>query len=228
MIEIIPVLDLKSGLAVSGKSGARSTYKALKTVYSSSANPIEIADNLKEQGAQRIYIADLDAIEKQGSNYDIIKKVNEIIPVILDAGANTINTVNSLLTISNKVIIATETLEDFRDLDEIFKIVNKRKLIISIDIKDGKLLSKKPNLTIKKLKTKFNELKPEEIILLDISAVGTRQGFNNKLLNEVREWTDSLIIGGGINPEDIVTLQNIGINKFLIGTALHSGRISTI
>ena len=50
-MEIIPVLDLKSGIAVSGESGERSNYKPLKTVYSQSSNPVEIARTLKEQGA---------------------------------------------------------------------------------------------------------------------------------------------------------------------------------
>ena len=58
MIEIIPVLDLKSGIAVSGKSGNRNKYKPLKTVYSSSSNPVEIARNLKEKRAKSIYIAE--------------------------------------------------------------------------------------------------------------------------------------------------------------------------
>jgi len=225
MMEIIPVLDLKSGIAVSGESGERSNYKPLKTVYSQSSNPVEIARTLKEQGAKRIYIADLDAIEGQGSNHDIIKKINKIIPVILDAGANNVNEVNNLLKVVDKVIVATETLKSFKNLDEIFKTFSKRKLIISLDSKEGRILSKKSDLTLKKFEKKLKELKPDEIIILDISGVGTQRGFNQKLLNEMKNWEDYLILGGGINLNDMEKLHQRGINKFLLGSALHSGQI---
>ncbi len=225
MMEIIPVLDLKSGIAVSGKSGERSNYKSLKTIYSQSSNPVEMARNLKEEGAKRIYIADLDAIEGQGSNYDIIKKINKIIPVILDSGVNEVNKVNNLLKFADKVIVATETLKSFKNLDEIFKAFSKEELIISLDIKEGRILSKKSDLTFKKIEKKLKELKPDEIIILDISAVGTQRGFNQKLLNEMEGWEDYLILGGGINLNDMEKLHQKGINKFLLGSALHSGQI---
>ena len=217
MIEIIPVLDLKSGIAVSGKSGERNNYKPLNTIYSSSSNPVEIARILKEKGTKRIYIADLDAIEGNGFNHDIIQRINDIIPVILDAGANNVNKVNNLLKFADKVIVATETLITFKDLDEIFKMFSKRKLIISIDYKKGHILSKKADLTFKKFEKKLKELKPDEIIILDISDVGTQRGFNHKLLNEMEGWEDYLILGGGINLKNMKDLHLKGINKFLLG-----------
>ena len=47
---IIPVIDLKNGEAVSGKSGMRETYKPLKTVFNDSSNPLAIARALKDSG----------------------------------------------------------------------------------------------------------------------------------------------------------------------------------
>ena len=60
MIKKIPVLDLKDGQAVSGKSGLRDTYQPLQTVFAPSSNPVEIAQGLKLNGADELYIADLD------------------------------------------------------------------------------------------------------------------------------------------------------------------------
>jgi phosphoribosylformimino-5-aminoimidazole carboxamide ribotide isomerase len=86
MTELIPVMDLMSGIAVSGKSGQRDTYKPLETVYSQTPDPVEIAISLKRQGFKRIYLADLDAIEGRGSNLEIAGKINHILPVMLDWG----------------------------------------------------------------------------------------------------------------------------------------------
>ena len=56
MIKKVPVLDLKNGQAVSGKSGLRDTYQPLQTVFAPSSNPIEIAQGVKLNGADELYI----------------------------------------------------------------------------------------------------------------------------------------------------------------------------
>lgn len=224
-MEIIPVLDLMSGMAVSGKSGLRDTYQPLKTVYSSTPDPVDIAISLKREGAKRIYLADLDAIEGKGSNLDVVRRINHILPVILDWGVKDFKSFEFALEFADKIIIATETLKNLEDLDNIFKTFSKERIVVSVDIKDGKILSKHLSLTIEDLKLKLEDLNPEEIILLDISGVGTLKGFNRELLDEFSEFKDSLILGGGITPEEVYDLQKSGINKFLVGSALHSGKI---
>ena len=86
MIKKIPVIDLKQGQAVSGKSGMRDTYQPLNTVFASSSAPVDIAQGLKLNGADEMYIADLDLIESKGHNINEIKMVNTIIPVMFDGG----------------------------------------------------------------------------------------------------------------------------------------------
>ncbi|MGB9978299.1 HisA/HisF family protein [Methanobacterium sp.] len=221
---IIPVLDIKNGMAVSGKSGKRETYKPLKTVFHKSASPEEIAKSLQNAGAVRIYIADLDSIENRESNFDIIKKVNKYIPVMLDSGAKNIYDVKKALEVADKAIIATETLENIDDLNNIFDKIDKNRLIISIDIKDGEIFSKYLNIDANNFINKIEELNSQEVILLDISQVGTEKGINEKLIKKFLRLP--LIIGGGITSSDIKKLEKLGINKFLVGSALHNGKLS--
>lgn len=223
---IIPVLDISNGIAVSGKSGKRETYKPLQSVFNNSANPLKIAKALKKEGAERMYIADLDAIENKGNNFNIIKEVNNIIPVILDSGANNIYKTKKALEVANKVIIATETLEDIDYLFEIFEKYDKERIILSIDIKDNEIFSKHLDISLKELIKKIDEIKPLEVILLDISRVGTEKGVNHELINQFLKFSTSLIIGGGITDEDINELEKLGINKFLVGSVLHKGKLS--
>jgi phosphoribosylformimino-5-aminoimidazole carboxamide ribotide isomerase len=219
-------MDLRGGIAVSGQSGQRETYEQLKTVYSSSPDPVEIALSLKRQGAKRIYIADLDAIEDKGSNLELVRKINNLLPVMLDWGIRDFQSFKFALGFADKIIVATETLKSLDDLNEIFSVFSKKRIVLSIDIREGQILSKNISLTLRRLKSKLEELKPHEIILLDISGVGTEKGFNRNLLLKLKGWENSLILGGGIIPEDLVTLQKGGITKFLVGSALHSGQIS--
>lgn len=221
---IIPVLDIKNGNAVSGKSGMRKTYKPLKTVFSGSSDPVKIVGALKDAGARRMYIADLDAIEGEGSNLQLVKQVNEVLPVMLDAGAGDVNSVEKVLKVADKVIIATETLRSLEDLDEIFKLP-KKSLVLSVDIKNNHVLSKHTKLDLNDLMDKIADLNPKETILLDISRVGTEKGVDKKLISKLSNAKTSIILGGGIRDEDIEMLSSLGVEKFLVGSALHGGKI---
>ena len=149
MIKKIPVLDLKDGQAVSGKSGLRDTYQPLQTVFAPSANPVEIAQGLKLNGADELYIADLDLIESNGHNINDIKMVNTIIPVILDAGVKNAEGFSFFLDYAFKLIVPTETLESLDELYEIFEKYPKERIIISVDVKDNELFCKNLDLTLK-------------------------------------------------------------------------------
>ncbi|MDI6723268.1 MAG: HisA/HisF family protein [Methanobacterium sp.] len=223
---IIPVLDIMSGMAVSGKSGKRETYIPLKTIFHPSSNPYKIANALKDAGAKRIYIADLDAIENRKPNYDIIKKINQKLPVMLDSGVNTVNKSEEALEIAEKVIIATETLQSVDDLIDILDSNNKDRFIISIDIKDNEIFSKHLDMNIEDIVKKMSKINPPEIILLDISRVGTEKGVNHAIIKKFLKLDSSLIIGGGITSKDIEELEKLGLNKFLVGTALHANKLS--
>ena len=228
MIKKIPVLDLKDGQAVSGKSGLRDTYQPLQTVFAPSSNPVEIAQGLKLNGADELYIADLDLIESNGHNINDIKMVNTIVPVILDAGVKNAESFTFFLNYAFKVIVPTETLESLDDLYEICKKYPKERIVISVDVKDDELYSKNLDLTLKEFKDVLIDIDASQIILLDISSVGTKKGYNEKLLNEFGDLKDKLIIAGGLNKDSIDDLEKIGIKKVLVGTSLHSGEINII
>ena len=228
MIKKIPVLDLKDGQAVSGKSGLRDTYQPLQTVFAPSSNPIEIAQGLKLNGADELYIADLDLIESNGHNINEIKMVNTIIPVILDAGVKNAEGFSFFLDYAFKIIIPTETLESIDELYEICNKYPKERIVISVDVKNNELFSKNLDLTLNEFKDILADVNPSQIILLDISGVGTNKGYNKELLKEFADLKEKLIIAGGLNKDSISELEKIGIKKVLVGTSLHSGEVKII
>lgn len=226
MMEIIPVLDLMDSIAVSGKSGNRNSYTSLSSFYSSNSDPVTIAQSLKINGANQIYIADLDLIEKQGHNLDKIKIINTMIPVMLDAGIKDLKSFEFFLDFAYKLIVATETLESIDELYKIFDNFSKERIVISVDIKDNKLFSQNIDMTVAEFKEELVAIDPNEIILLNISNVGTNLGFNKNLLDTFSQLNDKLILGGGITKNEINELSNIGIKKVLVGSSLHNGEIN--
>lgn len=228
MIKKIPVIDLKQHQAVSGKSGMRDTYQPLKTVFAASSNPIEIAQGLKLNGADEMYIADLDLIESQGHNINDIKMVNTILPVIFDGGVKNLEGFEFFLDCAYKVIVPTETLESIDELRKIFDKYPKERIVVSVDTKNNELLAKHLNLKLSEFKEILKELDPNDIILLDITGVGTEKGYNEYLLKEFEDFKDKLIIAGGLNKESLDELDSLGIKRVLIGTSLHSGEVKLL
>lgn len=219
---IIPVIDLKDGEAVSGKSGMRKTYKPLKSVFHDSSDPIGIARALKDAGFTGLYVADLDAIDGNGSNLQVAGEMNHIIPIMLDSGVNTIEGVEKVLDTVEKVIIATETLKSLDDIELIFSSFNKENIVMSVDIKDGKVLGKHIKTDFKDIIKKIEQIKPAEVIILDISRVGTGNGVDRELINSFIGLETELILGGGVTDQDIKELNEMGVQNFLVGTSLHA------
>ena len=81
------------------------------------------------------------------------------------------------------------------------------------------------DLDLEGFKEVLRKVDPNEIILLDISSVGTEGGFNKPLLDSFAEFKDKIILGGGITAPEIDELSALGIKKALVGTALHKGEI---
>jgi phosphoribosylformimino-5-aminoimidazole carboxamide ribotide isomerase len=228
MIKKIPVIDLKQHQAVSGKSGMRDTYQPLNTIFASSANPVEIAQGLKLNGADEMYIADLDLIESQGHNINDIRMVNTILPVMFDGGVKNCEAFEFFLNYAYKVIVPTETLESIDEMEKIFEKFPKERIVVSIDTKNNELLAKNFEMSLSDFKDVLIKLDPNEIILLDITGVGTEKGYNEYLLNEFAELKDKLIIAGGLNKDSLGELESLGIKKVLIGTSLHSGEVKLL
>ena len=228
MIKKIPVIDLKQHQAVSGKSGMRDTYQPLRTVFAPSSNPVEIAQGLKLNGASEMYIADLDLIESNGHNINDIKMVNSILPVIFDGGVKNCESFEFFLDYAYKIIIPTETLESIEEMEKIFEKYPKERIVISVDVKNDELLSKHMDLGLLEFKEILERIDPNEIILLDITGVGTEKGYNKRLLDIFEDMKDKLIIAGGLNKESLGELESLGIKKVLIGTSLHSGEVKLL
>lgn len=213
-MEIIPVIDVMNGKAVGGKSGMRKKYRALKTIFSGSSDPVEIAKNLPYQ---RLYVADLDGIIHGKPDFALIEELGKIKKLMVDAGVRNYGDIEKLSRLNVDVIIGTETVES---IDVIKKAKNN---IVSIDVKNNVVLSK---FLPEKLEDAFMVLRKtgaRKFIILDISAVGTLSGF--KVLRSCLRKREKvkIFVGGGIKKEDIKKLEKKRIDGALVGTALHAG-----
>ncbi len=220
-MEIIPVIDIRDGIAVHAIRGEREKYQPLESVYATAPDPIEIALNLPHP---RVYVADLNAITGTGDNLHIVREISGEKEVLLDWGVSQAEDID-IVDFDVTPVLGTETLKEIEAVkaaEEKFKEV-----FVSIDVKDGRLLS--PILKISPIQAVhfFAELGVKKFILLELSRVGTLSSPDLSLINQIPEGVE-VYIAGGVRNRDLLILKEIGVAGVLVGTALHKGEIKAV
>jgi phosphoribosylformimino-5-aminoimidazole carboxamide ribotide isomerase len=236
-MRLIPVIDLQNNQAVHAVKGDRLNYKPVKSVLCDTSDPLEIARAFRDRlGLDEIYIADLDAIrDSSRSNHrNLIENLfsRENIDIILDAGISDIQKIPEWLDAGiHKIVIGSETLNTLDTIKEIPAVVDPNRIIFSLDCRDGRVLSKCPDLSklspLKILKI-LQSSGWQEIILLDLARVGSCYGINRSLTVDIRVNFPylTLLVGGGIaSLEEIKELNSLGVSGILVATVLHQGII---
>lgn len=229
MFRVIFVLDIYNGAVVHARGGDRRHYRPvhLSSQICDTSIPTEIVSLLHPR---EVYMADLNILQGDGdrnTNFDAIRQVSQHATTMLDAGVRRVEDIDGLLPLSDTLILGTETtsLETIRTTAS----ANPGKVNISIDRKDGRILSNDENMPndpceIVKI---LNEISINDIIFLDLDRVGTSSGVDTQLLSEMVSLSEhSILLGGGVKGvEDINILEDVGIEGALVATALHNGSI---
>jgi phosphoribosylformimino-5-aminoimidazole carboxamide ribotide isomerase len=236
-MRILPVIDLLGNRTVHAVKGERAHYKPIRSVLCNTSDPLEVAGAFRDRlGLNEIYIADLDAIQNRQllTHHNIIKNLasREKFDILLDSGISDIESISRRLELGiHKAVIGSETVTDWRVLEEIPAGTDRNRLVFSLDCRAGKIISKCRELaSLSPLKAleHLHSSGWREIILLDLVRVGSGNGSNRSLAFEARtNFPDlTLFVGGGITGlEEIKELRSLGIDGVLVATILHQGII---
>ncbi len=243
IMKLIPVLDLLNLQVVQGIGGKRESYLPIAdSVIASNAEPLHVLNAFFEKLAlMDFYIADLNQIqwkresnEKALQNLEIIKKLseNQKFSILLDGGCQTLADVKQQLALGiDYVVLGTETMKSLQFLDEIVSEIDPEKLILSIDLKGGELLTSSHQLqqtTPIELAQYADKIGIKAIIVLDLEKVGSQKGSLTDTLIDITSSVSNTPVytGGGVRSiEDIELLQENNISGALIATAFHKGKI---
>ena len=138
--EIIPVLDLMRGQVVRGIAGQRDSYQPITSRLADSADPLEIADAFADQrGLDRIYLADLDAIENNQPAWNEIERLARAgHRLMVDAGLRDVDRARDLVERGVETVVAgLETISGPELVRELVQAVGDEKLVFSLDLKQG-------------------------------------------------------------------------------------------
>lgn len=216
-MQIIPVIDLKNGLVVHAKRGQRAHYQPIQSRLSTTSNaPDIVAGLLALYPFQTFYIADIDAIQGNGSHAEMIDALCREYPHItwwLDSG----NTPNNGPGANIRAVIGTESLQTLAQYRSI-----KTPHVLSLDSLNGE------NLGCAELHADC-ALWPPQVIAMSLSSVGSGYGPDFTRLQQLHTQAPqaSLYAAGGVrHAQDLHGLRHLGIAGALVATALHNGSLS--
>ena len=227
-MKIFPAIDLYGGKAVRLFKGDYSKM----TVYSE--NPLEVARDFEQKGAEFIHFVDLEGA-KDGTtpNFETVKSIAENTRLFTEIGGGirSMETVEKYLGAGvDRVILGTAAVEN---QDFLKAAVNKYgdKIAVGVDIKDGfvavKGWTEASSYSCFDFCEKMRETGVKTLICTDISKDGAMQGTNRELYRELAEKFDiDIVASGGVSTlDDIKALKKLGLYGAIIGKAYYIGAI---
>ncbi len=229
-MEVIPAIDLKSGLCVRLYQG---DYQQ-ETVFSD--DPLSVALAWQEQGAPRLHLVDLDgAAGGVPVNLDVITSIiqNLTIPVQVGGGIRDMATAESLLAAgAARVVIGTAAVEEPSLVEDLCRKHGSQRVIVAVDAKDGLVAIKgwmeRTDVRAQDLVEQMSRLGVRRILYTDISRDGTLTEPNFQANADLVRTTDMAVLAsGGIATLDhIRRLVDTGAEGAILGRALYTEAIS--
>lgn len=224
-MRIIPVIDLKGGVATLAGPGGRESYRPLRTALCPEPDILTVARAyLSVLPFRTFYIADLDAIENQGANRRAIERLAAAFPGLslwVDAGLGPFFNAEPLPGRVNKVL-GSETQATPEQLQAWTDRAGSDKLILSLDFNAGGFIGAEALLA-------NPALWPRRIIVMSLARVGGQAGPDLELIGEVAARLRAapgperqLYAAGGVRGRaDLEALGQLGVHGALLASSLH-------
>ncbi len=242
-MRIIPVIDLRDGRAVRGRSGDRERYAPV-TSRLAGGGTADLSDPLALLGAYRaclrpdvVYVADLDRIEGRGDNDEALRRLVSAAPGIRflwDGGLDEVSAIARASRNGRVVpVIGTETLRSLEELRSLHRPGTGSRPVLSLDLSADGIVARSAlvaRLEEGDLLRRAERRGIRSVIVLLLDRVGTGGGLPRERLGRLRAAAPrlELLAGGGIaSIDDVLFLRGAGYAGALLATALHDGRIST-
>lgn len=220
---IIPVIDIRGGVAVRAVAGERAMYRPVKSIIADDAEPAAVARAYQTIFPfPTLYVADLDGIEGRGANREIHHRVAEAWgggDVWLDDGGIDAETSHQRVrpVIGSETLLAAGNCQSHLGGEPL-----SRSGILSLDFRGITFLGP-PELLA------YPSAWPGAVIVMTLDVVGRNRGPDVKRVASIVELAGPqrrVFAAGGVRHiDDIIALREAGAAGVLVASALHSGNI---
>lgn len=227
-LTLLPAIDVVDGKAVRLVKGEAGTETAF-------GEPVDIAREFADAGAQWLHLVDLDAAFGRGRNTALIRKVihavGERLNIELSGGIRDDETLEAALDAGvRRVNLGTAAIENPQWTEAVISKYGDQ-IAIGLDVRGETLAARgwtESAGSIWDVLARLDEAGASRYVVTDVNKDGTMQGPNIELLRAVAERTDRPVIasGGVSSLDDLVALRELvplGVEGAIIGKALYSG-----
>ncbi len=228
---IYPAIDIRGGKCVRLSQG---DYNQ-ETIYHE--NPVEMARNWTEQGAQWLHLVDLDAARSgELANIDVIDSIvsETSIAVQVGGGVRNMDRLERLLQAGvSRVVIGSAAIENPKFVQTALALYSEQ-IAIGIDARDGYVAThgwlQQATVTAEELAKNMADLGAKTFIFTDIARDGMLSGANSEATAKLaRACKRDVIASGGVatldDVEQLASLETSGVSGVIIGKALYTGAI---
>jgi 1-(5-phosphoribosyl)-5-[(5-phosphoribosylamino)methylideneamino] imidazole-4-carboxamide isomerase/N-(5'phosphoribosyl)anthranilate isomerase len=228
-LELLPAVDVSQGKAVRLTQGAKGTEEEF-------GDPLQVALNWQELGAEWLHLVDLDRAFGTGSNFEILKKTVQKLDIKVEISGgirDDDSLANALATGAARVNLGTAALEYPQWTKKVIGEYGE-KIAIGLDVRGNQLSARGWTKEGGELFETLERLEADgaaRYVVTDVTKDGTLQGVNTDLLLKIAQFTNKpLVASGGIGSlEDIqrlVSLVSHGIEGAILGKALYAKKFS--
>ena len=223
-MDIIPVLDLKSGHAVHARMGLRDQYRPIETSLCRGSAPGDVVDGLLRLAPfPRLYVADLDAIEQRGDHARALRALAAARPALelwVDGGVDNAAAARSWLDANpGALVLGSESLDGLATLRALRR---EPRVVLSLDFRGDALAG--PDGLLDEAAAW-----PGRVVVMTLARVGAAGGPDLARVASVvaRAQGRAVFAAGGVrDARDLAALHGVGAAGALVATALHGGAIT--
>jgi HisA/HisF family protein len=224
-MDVIPVIDVRYGLAVAAVRGRRADYRPLVTPLAAGSEPADIARGYAVLYTfPLLYVADLDGIEGRGRDTSLTAKLAEAVPgtrIWIDDGTPARASAQRIAAEEHAMlVVGTESLAGSDDVAALRGLPPDR-YVLSLDFKDERFDG--PPAVLRE-----PQHWPHDVIVMTLARVGAGEGPDLQRVAAIAVGAGQrrIFAAGGVRHRaDIEALHAAGASGVLIATALHSGTI---
>ena len=224
---IIPAIDLIDGQVVRLYKGDPKR----KTVYGT--DPVAMAQQWEQQGADMLHLVDLDATLGRGDNHNVIRKILDAVslPVQVAGGLRDVESIRVAADVADRAVIGTLAFEHPALLEELQKSPGYDKIVISADHRDGIVVTRgwQTFTTLKLIDAvkRFYDMGFENFLITDVGRDGTLNGPELDYLGQACDIGAHIIASGGISKaSDVDLVMRAGASGVILGRAMYDQKIT--
>lgn len=231
MVKVIPVIDVRHGVAVRAVAGDRQTYRPLETPLATSPGPEAIAAGLMALHTfPVIYVADLDGIEGRGADRSLASRIaataSSRAEVWIDSGATALEErAISAEAPTIRDVLGSESGWTPASLGALTRMQRSR-IVLSLDFRGDEFIGDPGLLS-------SPECWPDRVVVMTLGRVGRSQGPDLDRLSDIlgraqgRPGVTEVYAAGGVRGrDDLSNLDRLGVAGALVSSALHAQTIT--